>query len=88
MLAWNPNNWDWEDFDEAVKMTREGVLYNNTWACSSSGVLPGDRFFMITLGTESNCIMASGYAKSEQYEYEHWDPQKRIEVLISNLIIL
>ncbi len=79
LLAWNPNNWDWEDFDEAVKMTREGISYDNTWACSSSSVLPGDRFFMITLGTDSNCIMASGYATSEQYEYEHWDPQKRAE---------
>ena len=79
LLAWNPNNWDWEDFDEAVKMTREGIPYNNTWACSSNGVMPGDRFFMITLGTDYNGIMASGYATSEQYEYEHWDPQKRAE---------
>lgn len=79
LLAWNPNNWDWEDFDEAVNMTHEGIPYDNTWACSSSSVLPGDRFFMITLGTDSNCIMASGYATSEQYEYEHWDPQKRAE---------
>lgn len=79
LLAWNPNNWDWEDFDEAVKMTREGVPYNNTWACSNNGVMPGDRFFMITLGTDYNGIMASGYATSKQYEYEHWDPQKRAE---------
>ena len=79
LLAWNPNNWDWKDFDEAVKTTREGVPYNNTWACSSNGVIPGDRFFMITLGTDYNGIMASGYATSEQYEYEHWDPQKRAE---------
>ena len=79
LLAWNPNNWDWEDFDDAVKMTREGIPYNNTWACSSNGVMPGDRFFMITLGTDYNGIMASGYATSEQYESEHWDPQKRAE---------
>ena len=77
LLAWNPNMWNWEDLSEASAQTRNGNLYRTTWACTSSGVTPGDRVYIITLGTNNNGIMASGYATSTQYEYEHWDSDKR-----------
>ena len=79
LLAWNPNMWNWEDLSEAAELTQNGDSYPTTWACTSSGVAPGDRVYIITLGTNNNGIMASGYATSTQYEYEHWDPDKRAD---------
>ena len=79
LLAWNPNMWNWEDLSKAAELTQNGNTYSTTWACTSSGVVPGDRVYIITLGTTNNGIMASGYATSTQYEYEHWDPDKRAD---------
>lgn len=78
LLAWNPNNWDWEDFDEAVELVRNGEDYEMGWSCTSKQVNPGDRVFLTVLGVgENNGIIASGTAISETYESEHWDDVKR-----------
>lgn len=78
LLAWNPNNWDWEDFDEAVELVRNGEDYEMGWSCTSKQVNPGDRVFLTVLGIgENNGIIASGTAISETYESEHWDDVKR-----------
>ena len=79
LLAWNPNSWDWEDLEEACEMTKRGESYSQTWSCASSNVKVGDTVYLTTLGTDNNGIIASGRAVSEQYEYEHWDEQKRAE---------
>ena len=79
LLAWNPNSWDWEDLEEACEITKRGESYSQTWSCASSSVKIGDTVYLTTLGTDNNGIVASGRAVSEQYEYEHWDEQKRAE---------
>ena len=79
LLAWNPNSWEWEDLKEACELTRNGNVYNITWSCASNSVKVGDRVYIIVLGTTENGIIASGHAISEQYEYEHWDEQKRAD---------
>ena len=79
LLAWNPNSWDWEDLQEACQLTQNGEKYATSWSCASNSVKVGDRVYIIALGTADNGILASGYAVSEQYEYEHWDEQKRAE---------
>ena len=78
LLSWNPNYWNWEDYDSVVKRTQRGEVYNLNWACANSHVSPGDRVFLTVLGTgETNGIFASGTALSGCFETDHWDPQKR-----------
>ena len=79
LLVWNPKNWRWTELTEACKLTQSGGVYKTTWSCVSSGVKVGDLVFIITLGTSKNGIVAVGRAASEQYEYEHWDTNKRAE---------
>lgn len=78
LLSWNPNNWNWEDFDNAVRTTRAGNSYQEPWSCANTHVALGDRVFLIMLGMgEENGIVASGYASSGSYEDDHWDAEKQ-----------
>ena len=74
LLSWNPNNWNWEDFDIAVRTIRVGNCYQDSWSCANTHVTPGDRVFLIMLGMGmKNGIVASGFASSSSYEDEHWE---------------
>lgn len=87
LLSWNPNNWTWEDFDEAVDLVTIGEDYEMGWSCSSKKINPGDRVFLTILGSgEQNGIIASGVAISNTYESEHWDDVKREKGQTSNYI--
>ena len=77
LLSWNPNNWKWEDYEEAVSMTQSGLAYETIWSCANTHVKPGDRVFLTVLGSSGkNGIIASGNALSESFEADHWDPEK------------
>lgn len=76
LLTWNPNNWNWSDYNDAVTQTQSGNTYFEQWTCANSHVKVGDRIFLAMLGTPNNGIIASGFANSGSYEDEHWDPLK------------
>lgn len=77
LLSWNPSGWNWTDYHEAAVKTHTGDSYEDYWTCASTKVQPGDRVFLILLGTgEKNGIIASGHATSGNFEGEHWDPEK------------
>ena len=76
LLTWNPSNWEWKDYREAIFLTHTGKKYVNEWSCVNTNVKIGDRVFLAMLGTKNNGIIASGYATTESYQSEHWDPTK------------
>lgn len=78
LLSWNPNNWNWEDYDNATSKTQNGEAYDTVWTCANTHVSLGDRVFLTVLGNgDRNGIIASGIAQSGSFESEHWDPEKR-----------
>ena len=77
LLAWNPTSWKWKDIANACQLTMNGDVYKTQWACSSSSVKPGDTVYITVLGWSKNGIIASGRAITTQYEYEHWDAERR-----------
>lgn len=80
LLTWNPNNWNWEERNEAILMTHNSSRYSIRWSCVNTNVKINDRVFLIRLGcNENNGIIAAGYAASESIEDLHWDPVKAEE---------
>ena len=74
LLTWNPNNWEWTDYLEAIKTTHAGHTYESSWSCTSTRVKPGDVVYLTVLGKQSqNGIIASGIATSEPYIDDHWN---------------
>lgn len=74
LLTWNPNKWEWEDFDDNLKQVRQTGYCEGSWSCGSTKkIMPGDRFFLIRLGMPQRGIFASGTVISNVFEDAHWE---------------
>ena len=77
LLTWNPNNWHWEDYDQAIAHTHSGEPYESSWTCTNTHVQPGDRVYLSVLGMQNNNgIIASGTALTQTYEDEHYNTER------------
>lgn len=89
LLTWNPTRWEWEDFDEVVKLTKSGVAVPIGWTCANTHTLVGDRIYMVKLGSSStpNGIFATGYIISDNYKDESYDPTKESKARYVDIIL-
>ncbi len=89
LLAWNPNNYDWEHVDEEycfqhmLNHVRSGGAAFDTWRCLSKKVQCGDRVYIMRLGAEAKGIVATGYAVSDSYVE---NDTKLIDIVLSDMI--
>ena len=85
LFAWNPNNWhQWtdpknvpyiEDNIEELKNTGKVTLI---WSCRShKSIRPGDRAFLVRVGSTPRGIMASGKVVSEPFLSPHWSGEDK-----------
>ena len=83
LLSWNEDRWAWDDESEGFKPLKEIINQVGhafyAWTCGvNKSIRPGDRIFMVKLGSEPRGIVASGHAVSGVYESPHWDYEKRV----------
>ena len=81
LFTWNPNNWTWDDgfygYNELRSDISQVGCAMTKWSCGvNKSICPGDRIFLIRLGTASRGIVASGYAETPVFEGTHWDAEK------------
>ena len=76
LLAWNKNNWPWNDYAACCASTKDGNIINDSWACISSKPQIGDEVFLLKLGEEPRGIIGHGKVVREQYEKEHYNSEK------------
>jgi hypothetical protein len=79
LLTWNPEKaYKWEDLQDCIDDVREHGFYATAWSCGRNPkITAGDRVFMMRQGHgsgERRGVFASGWAMSDVYEQEHWDP--------------
>jgi hypothetical protein len=77
LLAWNPDNWKWDNLPRLALQFRAGEQIqaeadDASWRAANKAVKPGDRLFLIRLGTEPRGIMGSGYSLSVPYQDAHY----------------
>ncbi len=74
VLGWDPMQWSWEEYDEAIQDTGAGRRYPDNWTVGrrTSGISPGDRAFLYRQNMDRG-LVASGVFTSEVYPAEHWD---------------
>lgn len=77
LLTWNPNNWKWDDYFNAVWFTLNGLEHKVIWSCSSTHVSIGDRVYLMVYGVgDQSGIVGSGKVIRESFEDDHWDAEK------------
>ncbi|MHA3064599.1 HNH endonuclease [Acinetobacter sp. ANC 4641] len=80
LYIWNPNDWAWVDYPDAVNWISNGDPYDMYWSCGNTKkIAVGDKFFLMKLGenVRTKGIIGCGYISSVPYEHPHWDAEKR-----------
>lgn len=86
LLTWNPDNWNWENYDEACISTKDGETVVVPWTCSSKQPIVGDEIFLIKTGKQPRGIIAHGRVAKAPYEAPHYDPEKAAAGVVSGHI--
>ena len=69
LFGWNPVKFKWENLDEDIKeLLTSGELEDDWSVASYKSIKPGDRAYIMRVGTEPRGIFASGVVSSEPYE--------------------
>ena len=79
LLAWNKNNWYWENYSDKCVKTKNGQTVRESWSCSSTKPKLGDEVFMIKLGEQPRCLIGHGHVVRESYESGHYGDVKSSE---------
>ncbi len=91
LFAWNPIKWNWTTLEQSIEQLEKSGKVTERWSCLSHKIIkPGDRAFLVRLGSEPRGIFASGYVVSEPFLSKHWsDEGKNIyRVLIEFEVLL
>jgi 5-methylcytosine-specific restriction enzyme A len=78
LFAWNPAKWNWTSLEDAVQQLKEKGHFTQMWSCiSRKTIQPGDRAFIVKLGTEPKGIFASGTVSTYPFLARHWSGEDR-----------
>ncbi|TVQ28519.1 MAG: hypothetical protein EA370_16460 [Wenzhouxiangella sp.] len=76
LIAWNPKNWEWENFQNDRLRVANGESVTLRWSSASAQLNEGDTFYLVRLGQEPRGLIARGNIASETYEDAHYDPDR------------
>ena len=83
LLTWNPDNWNWSDYKDKVKVVKEGKTVIEPWTSSSKQPKVGDQVFLLK---NKVGIIGHGHVERASYEAPHYDSKKAQEGLTTNHI--
>lgn len=83
LLTWNPENWNWPDYKEKVKVIKEGKTFIESWTSSSKQPKVGDQVFLLK---NKVGIIGHGHVEKASYDAPHYNSEKAQEGLTTNHI--
>lgn len=77
LLSWNPDNWEWKNYDDCCRKTKSGGTHIEPHTCHSTKPRIGDEVFLMKTGKkEPKGIIAHGTVVKESYTAPHYDSDK------------
>ncbi|RYU90632.1 hypothetical protein EWM62_08240 [Mucilaginibacter terrigena] len=68
LFGWNPTKFAWADIVDDIETLKTTGKFEENWSVASHKTIkPGDRAYVVRLGTEPKGIFASGFITSEPY---------------------
>lgn len=91
LLTWNPERYAWDElsggFNDLINRIKQVGHVFDTWSTGVNvSIKEGDRVFMIRLGKEPRCIVASGYAATNVFKSLHWEEHRAFKGDMSKYI--
>lgn len=78
ILLWNPKRWNWDTIEQDIEQADLTGRCSQRWSCGNiKSIQPGDRIFLLRLGTEPRGLVAAGFATSKPFVEKHWETQDR-----------
>lgn len=85
LLTWNPTLAAWDPgYRDAIARTATGEVVDERWATGTrrGGVAPGDRAYLLRVGTSDRGIVASASIVGEIEQAPHWNGSGRIANIV------
>jgi len=79
LLTWNPDRWEWRGEKTSTQTIQidSGERVVDQWSTGTTKrIQPGDRLFLLKLGSTPRGIFASGRAVSDVYEGDHYNQSR------------
>ena len=74
LFVWNPDKWKWTTLEQSIEQLENSGKVTERWSCvSHKTIKPGDRAFLVRLGSEPRGIFAAGCVVSEPFLSKHWN---------------
>ncbi|MBK9248495.1 MAG: HNH endonuclease [Ignavibacteria bacterium] len=78
LFVWNPKRWKWETLEQEIEQVDLTGKCSQRWSCGNTkSILPGDRIFLVKLGTEPKGIIRAGFATTEPFLERHWSGENK-----------
>lgn len=73
LFTWNPKHFPWETLEQDIQDVNLREKSIQGWSCGNTkSINPGDRIFLLKLGTEPKGIIGAGYATTTPFWDNHW----------------
>ena len=71
LLTWNPDKFNWDNYDEECEEASEEQPIIGSWSCWSKKTQAGDEFYLIKLGKPPRGIFAHGIIIGDRFKVDH-----------------
>lgn len=78
LFVWNPKLWSWDNIEECIDQVDLTGKCPENWSCGNTkSILPGDRIFLIKVGTQPKGLVGAGFATTAPYLGKHWSGENK-----------
>jgi 5-methylcytosine-specific restriction protein A len=78
LFVWNPKRWPWKTLEQDIEQVDLTGKCTQRWSCGNTkSIQPGDRVFLVKLGTEPKGIIGAGFATTEPFPESHWSGENK-----------
>ena len=78
LFVWNPKRWTWTDIEDNIKEVDATGKCAQRWSCGNTkSIKPGDRIFLVKVGTEPKGLVGAGFATTEPFADRHWSGENK-----------
>lgn len=78
LFTWNPKHFHWESLEQDIQDVNFRNKSIQRWTCGNTkSINPGDRIFLVKLGTQPKGIIGAGYATIAPFWDSHWRDENK-----------
>lgn len=78
LFLWNPKKWNWTTIEKDIEQVDLTGRCAQRWSCGNTkSIQPGDRIFLLKVGTVPKGIIASGFATTKPFYDKHWNGENK-----------